>query len=43
MSKMKKGIISTLLTKDDIMELFTPSEDEEEPDGEQLEIEFIYD
>jgi hypothetical protein len=34
---------SALLTKDDIMELFTPSEDEEEPDGEQLEIEFIYD
>jgi len=34
---------SALLTKDDIMEFFTPSEDEEEPDGEQLEIEFIYD
>ena len=34
---------SALLTKDDIMELFTPSEDEEETDGEQLEIEFIYD
>ena len=34
---------SALLTKDDIMELFTPSEDEEETDGEQLKIEFIYD
>ena len=34
---------SSLLTKDDIMELFTPSEDEEKPDDGQLEIEFIYD
>lgn len=34
---------SSLLTKDDIMELFTPSEDEEEPDDGQLQIEFIYD
>jgi hypothetical protein len=34
---------SSLLTKDDIMELFTPSEDEEGPDGGQLEFEFIYD
>ena len=29
--------------KDDIMELFTPSEDEDEPDDGQLDIEFIYD
>ena len=34
---------SSLLTKDDIMELFTPSEYEEKPDDGQLEIEFIYD
>ena len=34
---------SALLTKDDIMELFTPSEDEGEPNDGQLEIEFIYD
>lgn len=34
---------SSLLTKDGIMELFTPSEDEDEPDDGQLEIEFIYD
>ena len=34
---------SSLLTKDDIMELFTPSEDKDEPDDGQLEIEFIYD
>ena len=34
---------SSLLTKDDIMELFTLSEDEEEPDDAQLEIEFKYD
>ena len=34
---------SSLLTKDDIMELFTLSEDEEEPDDPQLEIEFICD
>jgi hypothetical protein len=33
---------SPLLTKDDIMELFTPSEDEEKSDDGQLEIEFIY-
>jgi hypothetical protein len=32
-----------LLTKDDIMELFTPSEDEEEPNNGQLEFEFTYD
>jgi hypothetical protein len=34
---------SSLLTKDDIMELFIPPEDEEKPDDGQLEIEFIYD
>ena len=34
---------SALLTKDDIMELFNPSEDDEKPDDRQLEIEFIYD
>jgi hypothetical protein len=34
---------SSLLTKDDILELFVPSEDEENPDDGQLEIEFIYD
>lgn len=34
---------SSLLTKDDIMELFTSSEDEDELDDGQLEIEFIYD
>jgi hypothetical protein len=34
---------SPLLTKDDIMELFTSSEDEDELDDGQLEIEFIYD
>ena len=34
---------SSLLTKDDIMELFDPSEDEEKADDGQLEIEFIYD
>jgi hypothetical protein len=34
---------SSLLTKDNIMELFDPSEDEEKPDDGQLEIEFIYD
>jgi IS4 transposase len=33
---------SSLLTKDDIMDLFTPSEDEENPNDGQLEIEFIY-
>ena len=34
---------SSLLTKDDIMELFAPSEDEEKPDDGQLEIEYIFD
>ena len=34
---------SSLLTKDNIMDLFTPSEDEENPNDSQLEIEFIYD
>lgn len=34
---------SSLLIKDDIMELFTSSEDEDELDDGQLKIEFIYD
>jgi len=34
---------SSLLTKDEIMELFTSSEDEEKPDDGQLEIDFKYD
>ena len=34
---------SFLLTKDNIMELFTPPEDEEKTNDGQLEIEFIYD
>lgn len=34
---------NALLTKDDIMELFTSFENEEETDDGQLENEFIYD
>ena len=35
-------IASSLLTKDDIMELFTSTEDEDEPDDGQLEMEFTH-
>ncbi|MEG1660847.1 MAG: hypothetical protein RR304_09840 [Bacteroides sp.] len=34
---------SSLLTKDDIKELFTPSEDGENPDDWQLEFDFKFD